>query len=312
MATLHKPGHRPGAQAIRALRSVRERGHPAHYLAGDRAYSSAKPEDFQLPARALGYGLVVDYKIDQLGVQDQFAGMLQIEGAWYCPSIPEVLINATIDFRKGVIDEDTYRARLIERWKYQILSKGTADAEGYLRMRCPASNPSPVANCDLKPTSKTKRTRGRITIPVSPALADHAPKICTQQSITVPPEVGAKFAQSLLFGSDRWHGVYATLRSSIEGMNGFIKDGAREAIDDPERRRIRGVAPQSLFVAFLLCAANFRKIEGFLAQAAAVAAGKVRRLPRRRRNRSLGQWLPERSTVVQTGSDSDPDLPQGS
>ena len=49
-------------------------------------------------------------------------------------------------------------------------------------------------------------------------------------------------------------------------MNGFIKDGAREAVDDAERRRIRGLAPQSVFVAFLLCAANLRMIETYLAE----------------------------------------------
>jgi hypothetical protein len=49
-------------------------------------------------------------------------------------------------------------------------------------------------------------------------------------------------------------------------MNGFIKDGAREAVGDPERRRIRGVAAQSVLVAFQLFAANMRKIEEFLAK----------------------------------------------
>jgi hypothetical protein len=88
MAALQMPGVKPGVQAIRALQSVRDRGHPAHFLAGDRAYSIGKADDFQLPARALGYELVVDYKSDQLGVKAEFAGMLQIEGAWYCPSIP--------------------------------------------------------------------------------------------------------------------------------------------------------------------------------------------------------------------------------
>jgi hypothetical protein len=104
-------------------RSVHDRAHPANFLAGDRAYTNAKAEDFQLPARALGYRLVLDYKIDQLGVQGEFGGMLLIEGAYYCPSIPEVLVTATIDFRTGVIDEPTYLARLEERWKYRTVSK---------------------------------------------------------------------------------------------------------------------------------------------------------------------------------------------
>ena len=62
-----------------------------------------------------------------------------------------------------------------------------------------------------------------------------------------------------------WQAVYGTLRNGVEGMNGFVKDGARGALDDPERRWIRGVAPQSLFVAFLLFSANLRKIDSILA-----------------------------------------------
>ena len=44
----------------------------------------------------------------------------------------------------------------------------------------------------------------------------------------------------------------------------------------------------------------------FLALATAEADGTVRRLPRRRRTRSLGQWLPERSTFSQAEPESGP------
>ncbi len=307
MATLHKPGRHPGRQAVQALASVQNRGHPARLLVGDRAYSSAKPEDFQLPARALGYQPVFDYKIDQLGIQDSFAGMLQVEGAWYCPAIPTVLIEATIDYRKGAIDEPTYRARLDERWKYQVLTKSRPDAEGHVRLRCPASTPTPVARCALKPPSVGPSTQGRLRIPVTAAVADHPPKICTQQTITVPPEAGAKFAQPLLYGSEEWQAAYATLRSTNEGMNGFLKDGAREALGDPQRRRIRGVAAQSVFVSLLLWAANLRKIDGFLVRAA--TDGTARRRPRRRRTRSIDEWLPGQpppTTPVTDGPGPDP------
>jgi hypothetical protein len=87
---------------------VRDRGHPAGYLAADRAYSSAKPEDFQLPALALGYSPVYDYRIDQLGVKDSHQGFVLVEGAFYCPAIPKALVDATVDYREHRIDEATY------------------------------------------------------------------------------------------------------------------------------------------------------------------------------------------------------------
>ena len=233
MAPLHKPGHAPGANAVVALKSVRDRGHPAGFLAADRAYTEAKAENFQLPARALGYRVVLDYKKDQLGVQGSFGGMLLIEGAWYCPSIPDVLINATTDFRNGVIDESTYLARLNERWRYRIVPKEAARCRRPYPHAVPGVQPcagGPL--CELKPASLTRDTKVRLSIPVRADVAQRPPVICMQQSLTLPPEEGAKLAQDLLFGSDAWHATYGTLRNCIEGMNGYIKDGGKEAADD--------------------------------------------------------------------------------
>ena len=111
MTVLDQPGRSVGRHGAQVLASLAARSYPAGFLAADRAFSSAKAEEFQLPALALGYRPVYDYKIDQLGVQDEADGFLQIEGAWYCPSIPESLREATRDYRNHVIDEDTYRQR---------------------------------------------------------------------------------------------------------------------------------------------------------------------------------------------------------
>jgi hypothetical protein len=225
--------------------------------------------------------------------------------------MPESLIDATLDFRKGVVDEATHTARIEERRNYLMRPKARPDADGHIRMVCPAASPSPRVRCSLKPKSEGGEGQARTRIPVTDVLLLHQPKVCTQQSITVPPEAGAKYAQELPHESPEWHAMYATLRNSNEGMNGFIKDGAREAVDDPERRRIRGVAAQSLLVAFQLFAANIRKIEEFLAHKE-TEAKKVRKLPSRRPTRSLATWAPETSPNVAATMDdvaSDPDPP---
>ncbi|HWT81160.1 MAG TPA: hypothetical protein VN648_20405 [Candidatus Methylomirabilis sp.] len=96
-------------------------------------------------------------------------------------------------------------------------------------------------------------------------------------------------------------------------MNGFIKDGAHQAVDDPERRRIRGRAAQSVLLAFQLFGASFRKIADFrkaLIELASKLGKKIRSLPPRRRTKSLTTWLPETSrfTVAETADDPDPPL----
>jgi len=186
-----------------------------------------------------------------------------------------------------------------------ILTKDSPDQSGHRRMRCPASNPNPVARCELKPGSKRPFTRGRITIPVRDAVGVSPPKICAQQSITVPPEAGAKYRQELLHESPEWHATYDPLRNSVEGMNAYLKDGAHQALDDPERRRIRGVAAQSALVAFQILGANLRKIDMFVAREEAEEAGVVRPLPSRRRTRPLSDWGPEPS-VIESAEPSGP------
>ena len=67
------------------------------------------------------------------------------------------------------------------------------------------------------------------------------------------------------------------------------------------------VAAQSLFVALLLAAANLRKIATFVQEQAAIEAGTLRRLPRRRTTKSIGDWLPE-APKVEPASGPDPPM----
>jgi hypothetical protein len=293
MAPLHRPATDVGPNAITALTSVAARGYPRHRLAADRAYTNCMPEKFQLPARALGYELVLDYKIDQLGVQESFKGAKLVEGARYCAGLPDVLANATLDFRNGDIDEATWRTRIAERLAYRTRPKANPDEQGHVREMCPASPGAPTASCELKSESLVDAA-GKTRIPVTDELRAFPPTICSQNSVTFPPDAGAKYLQPLHYGSDEWAQVYGTLRNTVEGMNGIAKDGAHSALGDPTRRRVRGVAAQSIFAALAFFATNIRKVRSFIRTAIPDTAGVLRKpRPARRKTTPIGAWKPE-------------------
>lgn len=144
--TVHKPGHDPAGNAITALRDMRRRNYPTGWLAADRAYNAALPENFHIPVRDLGYRPVWDYRIDQLGIQGTHAGALLIDGTWYCPNLPEALTTATADLLNKKIDKNTWRARIDARASYRLRPKPptTAAPKGCSAPRQAPTPPSPA------------------------------------------------------------------------------------------------------------------------------------------------------------------------
>jgi hypothetical protein len=282
-----RPGEDPGGTGARVLASVAARGHKTGPLGYDRAYTQALPERFHLPARALGYRPVMDYRDDQLGIQANTGGAILVEGTWYCPALPEPLITATTWLRGHAIDSELYDQQITARACYQLKRKDGPDADGYQRLSCPAAGGHPGLICPLRRASLSPRD-GRPKVLQPP---EEPPKICRQTAITIAPDVGARYWQDLPYGSPAWHARYATLRNTIEGLNGLVKDTAHEALAAPARRRIRGIAACSLFTALLLMAANIRKIRAWRALTASDQAGITRRA--RRRRTSLRDYLPD-------------------
>jgi len=273
---LDRPGVDPGGTAVRVLRGALQRGFAPGPLGVDRAYSSAFAEVFHLPARAMGFSPVMDYRVDELGRQANSHGAVLVEGTWYCPSMPEVLVTATQDLRSGLIDAETYRQRIAARVDYALARKSGPDADGYERFTCPALG-RPKLRCPLRSTSLVTIGRRPVTPPETPPL------LCRQSAITIAPDVAARHAQTLAYGSQEWARCYATLRNTIEGWNGFAKDASHEALAQPARRRVRGIAAQGVFVTILLVAANLRKIDTHQRQLAKRKAIEARKRARRRR-----------------------------
>ena len=100
--------------------------------------------------------------------------------------------------------------------------------------------------------------------------------MCRQQSITITPEARGRFEQPLRHGTEEWRIAYQTLRSTNEGGNGIAKDAARQNIEDPRRRRIRGQAANALITAFQHCAENIRLILSYAHKATADPDGNPR------------------------------------
>jgi hypothetical protein len=148
---LARPGEDPGGTGARVLASAAARGHKAGWLGYDRAYTAALPERFQLPARALGYRPVMDYRIDQLGIQASTGGAILVEGSWYCPALPGPLITATTRLRDHAITRDLYDQQITARRPYQLKRKDGPDADGYQRLSCPAASHHPGADLPAAP-----------------------------------------------------------------------------------------------------------------------------------------------------------------
>ncbi len=274
---LTRPGIDPGGTATRVLRGARERGFSPGPLGVDRAYSGAFAEVFHLPTRALGFRPVTDYRVDQLGRQANSHGAVMVEGTWYCPSMPEVLVSASLDLRARRIDDATYRQRIAARLDYALRRKSGPDADGYERFSCPAQGAHPKVRCPLRTSSLSAPGRRTVDPPGEP------PALCRQSAITIAPDVAARFAQDFAYGSEEWSRHYATLRNTIEGWNGFVKDPSHEALAQSARRRVRGIAAQGIFIATLFVAANLRKIDAHRSQLANLEAVEARKRARRRR-----------------------------
>ena len=87
--------------------------------------------------------------------------------------------------------------------------------------------------------------------------------------------------------------MYFRLRNSVEGINGYAKDPLYERLEDAGTRRIRGIAAQTLLLAFQLAHASRRKLTAWANSIALHGDRSHRRPTRRRKTRPLGNWPPK-------------------
>ncbi|MEV7027446.1 hypothetical protein [Kitasatospora sp. NPDC093558] len=288
--TVHKPGHDPAGNALTALKDMARRRYRPGRLAADRAYSSSQPVTFHIPVHDLGYQPIWDYRRDQLGIQGTHAGALLVDGTWYCPHIPKPLITATADYLAQKIDRTTWRHRVDARPAYRLRPKAAPDARGARRLLCPAAGTHPTAACPVKPRSLGRDPR---LIPVDPAPTPGGhPEVCVRESLTFHRDTGIRFWQELEHARPDWVRLYFHLRNRVEHFNQYAKD--HEALERSRTRRVRGIAAQSILLAFQLAHANHRKLAAWLDTLQSATQPARRRPTNRRTPNNPHDWTPKR------------------
>jgi hypothetical protein len=114
---------------------------------------------------------------------------------------------------------------------------------------------------------------------------EHPPACCTQQTLTVPPDIAAKTRQKHDYPSPQWRRSYQR-RTAAERTFSTIKDPATTTIARGWCR-LMGPTPLTLWLACLLVARNQRILDAYTTRqqdnARRAAAGLPPRTRKRRR-----------------------------
>ncbi len=246
----------------------------------DSGYSHRVGEHWALPLRALGANHVFDLHPHDRGPQGTFAGAVVSNGNLYCPGTPLALLDLG-PLARGVGSDETnaHDERTAELARYKLGRISTPDPDGYHRRRCPAA--AGKLRCPLRQGSMALS----LDHPQVLTPPEHPPPCCSQQSVTVPPEVAAKTAQLHDYPSKAHRLSYAR-RTAVERTFSTVKD---PATNDISRGwvRVMGVTAITLFTAALFVVRNQRVAQGFEAKVAdderRRSAGLAPRTRRRRR-----------------------------
>jgi hypothetical protein len=258
---------------------------PAHGVTlgdilADSGYAHRDAGAWAIPLRAAGAQLVQDLHPHDRGPQGTHAGAIIANGNLYCPATPRPLLELgplPRDATPGQITVHDIRAGELARHK---LGKITADdADGYHRVTCPAATGK--IRCPLRAGSMT-RDRNRPEILTPP---ENPPACCTQQTITVPPQVAAKTRQKHDYPSPAHRRSYAR-RTGSERTFSTIKDTATTNIARGWCR-LTGLTPLHLWLGCLLTIRNQRILNAWDTRQAEntrrAAAGLPPKTRRRRR-----------------------------
>jgi hypothetical protein len=273
----------PARALVPVLQRMTTDGIPLGDILADSGYAHRDAEAWAIPLRQAGARLIQDLHPHDRGPRGTHHGAIIANGCLYCPGSPKPLLELGPLARDATPEETAaHDARAAELAKHKLGRISADDADGYHRVSCPAALGK--IRCPLRPASMTL-DRGRPEILAPP---EHPPACCTQQTITVPPQVAAKTRQKHDYPSPAHRRSYAR-RTGAERTFATLKDPAASNIARGWCR-LMGLTPLTLWLACTLAVRNQRILDTFDARQADNARRAAAGLPpktRRRRRKTL-------------------------
>ena len=253
---------------------------PLGDILADSGYAHRDADGWAIPLRAAGAQLIQDLHPSDRGPRGTHHGAIIANGNLYCPATPRPLLELGPLARDATPDQAAgHDIQSAELARYKLGRITSDDADGYHRVMCPAVMGK--IRCPLRPASMTlDRQRPEILAPPG-----HPQDCCTQQTITVPPQVAVKTRQKHDYPSAAHRRSYAR-RTGAERTFSTAKDPASNNIARGWCR-LTGLTPLMLWLACLLVTRNQRILTTWTARqddnARRAAAGLPPRTRRRRR-----------------------------
>ena len=279
-ATLSSCRHDPARALVPVLTAMPAAGIPLGDILADSGYAHRDADAWALPLRAAGAALVQDLHPHDRGPKGTHHGAVIANGSLYCPNTPRSLLELGPLSRDAAPEAVTaHDARAAELARYKLGRITADDPDGYHRIQCPAAMGK--IRCPLRPASMTL-DRGRPEILQPP---QHPQECCTQQIITVPPEITAKTAQKHNYPSKAHRRSYAR-RTGAERGFATAKDPASNNITRGWCR-LMSLTPLMLSITCLLVVRNQRILAAWYTRQAEnqrrAAAGLSPKTRKRRR-----------------------------
>jgi hypothetical protein len=272
----------PARALVPVLTAMPGDGIPPGDVLADSGYAHRDAGAWAIPLRRAGAQLVQDLH-PHSGPKGTHHGAIISNGNLYCPATPRTLPESGPLARDATPEQAAdHDGKTAETARYKLGRLTAGDEDGYHRAACPAVTGK--IRCPLRPASmRLDRDRPEILQP-----PQHPPACCTQQTLTVPPEVTAKTRQKHDYPSKAHRRSYAR-RTGAERCFATAKDPASNDISRGWCR-LMGLAPLMLFTAMLLAARNQRILAAWNARQADNTRRAAAGLPpktRRRRRKTL-------------------------